>query len=130
MEIIWEKGAESTVHQTARQDFIIRSASFTLGESTGETSESGIFFFVLYLKRHKICSGNCVLGGTNSSQQHGIAHAQHYRTVCLFCQLSRFERDGSSIRQLDCLDNWVNHKKVLISIFFQKFVQRYRINFI
>ena len=117
VEIVGEEGAQGAVYQAAGQDFSIRGTAFAAGEAAGETSERGILFFILYLKGHEVCTGNCIFCGTNSSQQHGVAHAQHHSTICLFCQLSRLERDGSAIGQLDSLNNGVNHKKSVVSIF-------------
>ena len=37
------------VDKTASQNLIIRSSTFSLGETTGKTAECRKFFFVLYL---------------------------------------------------------------------------------
>ena len=108
MIIAGEKGAQCAVHESAGQNLIITSLALTLCESSGETAGSGIFLAVLYLQGHKICSRYGILGSTYCGKQHRIVHTKHYRAISLLGQLSGLDADGSSIRQLDSLCNYVH----------------------
>ena len=92
-----EKRTQSTVHQTSCQDLIIRRLSLSLRETSRETSERGIFLFVINLQRHEINSRICVFSGTYGSKQHGVVHTNGYRSICLLRQLSGLDGDGTSI---------------------------------
>ena len=103
-----EQGAQGAVHQPAGEDFVVRRLSFAPGEAAREASGSGKFLPILYLQRHKICSGNGIFGGTNSGQEHGVAQREHHGSIGLFGQFPGLDADGSSIRQFDCFRNYVH----------------------
>ena len=106
--IAGEQGTQSAVHQAAGQNLIVRSLTLTLGKTSGETAGSGEFLSVLYLQRHKICSGNGIFGGTDSGQEHRVAHSEHNGSIGLFGQFPGLDADGSPIRQFDCFLNYVH----------------------
>ena len=85
--------------------------AFALSKSAGETSGCAVLFTIIYLQRHKICSGNCIFCGTNSGEQYGIVHTQNNRAVGLFCHFPGFNGDGTSISQLKSLCNYVHLNK-------------------
>ena len=103
-----EQGAQRAVHQTAGQNLIVRRFTLTLGKTSGETAGSGEFLSILHLQRHKICSGNGIFGGTDSGQEHRVAHREHNGSIGLFGQFPGLDADGSSIRQFDCFLNYVH----------------------
>ena len=110
MEIAGEQRAEHTVHQTAGEDFIVTGLAFALGETAGETSCGSILLTIIYLQRHEICTGNCILCCTNSCEQYGVVHLENNRAVGLFCNFPGLNGDGSSISQLNTFRNYVHLK--------------------
>ena len=105
-----EKGTQSAVHQTASENLVVVGLTLTLRETAGETSGCEILLSVLYLQGHEICTGNGIFGGTNGGQEHRVVHAEHHGSIGLFGQFPGLDADGSSIRQLDCLCNYVHLK--------------------
>ena len=99
VEIAWEKWAESAVNKAACEDFLIACLTFTLCETAWEAACSGILLTILYLQWHEICSRNCILCGTNSSEEHGVTHLEGTRAVSLLSQLTGLNGDFTSIRQ-------------------------------
>ena len=105
-----EKRTKGTVYETRHQNLIVAGFAFALGESAGETACGAVLFTIVHLQRHEIGSRNCIFGCTNSCEQYGVAHAEHGSAIGLFCNLSGLNCDGSSIRQLNCLGNYVHLK--------------------
>ena len=107
MIVIGEEGAQSTVHKTARQDFVVRSLTFTTRETTREAAESGILLLVFYLEGHEVNPRISILGCAYSSQQDGVTHAKGYRSVSLLGEFPCLDDDLSTIGQCDCFANWL-----------------------
>ena len=108
MIVAGEERAQGAVHETACEDFVIVGLALTLGESTGESAGCIILLSVLHLQGHEVCSGNGIFCGANGGQEHGVVHAQHDGSIGLFGQFPGLDADGSSIRQLDCLSNYIH----------------------
>ena len=103
-----EEGTEGAVNETRGQNLVVACTAFAFGESTGETTHSGVFFFIVTLERHEIGAGGSVFGTANGSEKHGVVHAQHHCAVRLLCELTGLNADGASIRQGDSLCNNVH----------------------
>ena len=117
MIIAREKWTQGTVNETRRQDLVVGSAAFTLGETARETACGRIFFLVVTLEGHEVSAGDSVFGATDCGEQHRVVHAQHDSTVGLFGQLTSLDADGSSIRQRDGLSNHVHRLFFLYDLF-------------
>ena len=83
MIIVGEKGSEHAVNETCSEDFVVRSTTFALEETSGETTERGEFFFVLNLKGHEVHALAGFLSRHDCCKQHGASHAQFYRSIGL-----------------------------------------------
>ena len=112
-----EKRTQCTVHKTRSEYFVIVGFAFALGKSAGETAGSTVLLTIIYLQRHEICTRNGVLCCTNSCEEYCVAHAENRSTISLFCNFSGLNRDGSSIRQLNCFRNYVHLKKLKLYCF-------------
>ena len=103
-----EEGTEGAVNETRSQNLVVASTTFAFGESTGEATHSGVFFFIVTLQGHEIGAGGSVFGTANGSEKHRVVHAQHHRAVRLLRELTGLNADGTSIRQGDSLCNNVH----------------------
>ena len=106
--VAWEQRTEHAVNQSARQDFVVRGAAFTFGETAGEASGSGILLAVVALQRHEIGSRHCILRSAHCGQQHGVVQAQDGASVGLFGHLACLDADDAAVRQLDSLCNYIH----------------------
>ena len=118
MIIAGEERTQSAVHQTTSQNLVVVCLTLTLRKATGKTAGSKILLSVLYLQGHEICSGNGIFGCTNSGQEHRVVHTKHHGTIGLLGKFPGLDADGSSIRQLDCLCNYVHLVFVNLLFFF------------
>ena len=103
-----EEGTEGAVNKTRSENLVVASTTFAFGESTRESTHSGVFFFVVTLERHEIGARGSVFGTANGSEKHGVVHAQHHCAIGLLRELTSLNADGASIRQGDSLCNNVH----------------------
>ena len=103
-----EEGTEGAVNKTRSENLVVASTTFAFGESTGESTHSGVFFFIVTLERHEIGARGSVFGTANGSEKHGVVHTQHHCAIGLLRELTSLNADGASIRQGDSLCNNVH----------------------
>ena len=72
-----EQRAEHAVNKARCENLVVAGLAFALGETAGEAACCCILLSVVNLQRHEICSGNCILCGTNGGQKNGVAHTEH-----------------------------------------------------
>ncbi len=107
MIVVGEQRTEHTVDEARGEYLVVGSATLTLEESAGITTERCIFFFILYLKGHKVDSFAGLLSGNDSGEEHGVAHAQLYRSIGLLGKLACFEGDLTTVGQGDGFLDWI-----------------------
>ena len=108
MIIVGEKGTEHAVDQTRSEDFIIAGAAFALEETTGETTVGREFFFVLDCQRHEVNTFASFLGRNDRGKQHGVAHAEFYRSISLLCKFPGLEGNLAAVSKRDGFFDWIH----------------------
>ena len=113
-----EKRAQRAIDQTGSQDFLLGGTTFTLEETTGNTTRSVSPFLVINRQREEVLAGLDAFGANHCHQHYRVIQANHYGARRLAGNLPSFQGQCVTPERNTFFDMAQNVILYLIVIFF------------